>query len=267
MPDAYASITALEDVTVLERLVEAMEVRAAQPAQQAILESYLAEVDFPDDATVLEVGCGSGAIARVLARRPGVGEVTGVDPSPYFIARARELAGEVPRLAFAEADGRALPFERASFDAVVVHTVLSHVPEPEAVIGEAHRVLRSGGTLAAFDGDYATTTVALASADPLQTCIEAALEGLVNDRWVIRRLPRLAAGAGFDVRSFRSHGYVETGLGYIMTVVERGADLLAAPGHISPALATALKDEARRRVDDGSYFAHIAYASLIAEKP
>jgi ubiquinone/menaquinone biosynthesis C-methylase UbiE len=267
MPDAYATITALEDVTVLERLVEAMEVRAAQPAQQAILESYLAEVEFPENAAVLEIGCGSGAIARILARWPGVGQVTGVDPSPFFIARARELAGEAPRLAFAEADGRALPFAGASFDVVVVHTVLSHVPEPEAVIGEAHRVLRRGGTLAAFDGDYATTTVALASADPLQACIEAALEGLVNDRWVIRRLPRLAAGAGFDIRSFRSHGYVETGLGYIMTVVERGADLLVASGHIGPALAAALKDEARRRMDGGSFFSHIAYASLIAEKP
>jgi SAM-dependent methyltransferase len=41
---------------------------------------------------VLEVGCGTGAV-RVLATWPGVAEVYGVDPSPTFVAEARELGG------------------------------------------------------------------------------------------------------------------------------------------------------------------------------
>lgn len=266
MPDVYATITEAEPA-ILERLVNAMEVRAAQPAQAAMLESYLAEVGFPSGARVLEIGSGSGAIARVLARRRDVAEVVGVDPSPYFVARARELSGGIAGLTFEEADGRALPFEAATFDVVVIHTVLSHVPEPDTVIAEADRVVKPDGAIAIFDGDYATATVAGGDFDPLQACIDAAFASLANDRWVVRRLASLVGAAGLSVERFRSHGYVETTSDYVMTVIDRGADFLESGGRISTELAEALKAEARTRVDQGAFFGHIAYASLIARKP
>jgi ubiquinone/menaquinone biosynthesis C-methylase UbiE len=97
---------------------------------------------------VLEVGCGTGAVTRLLARRPGVAEAVGVDPSPVFIAKAGELAAGLDNLSFEEGDGRALRFGDGDFDVVVCHTVLCHVPEPERVLTEALRVLRPGGTLA-----------------------------------------------------------------------------------------------------------------------
>jgi SAM-dependent methyltransferase len=266
MPDVYATITEADPAT-LERLVGAMEIRAAQPRQRAMLESYLSEVSFPQAARVLEIGCGSGAIARVLATWPGVAEVIGVDPSPFFVAKARELGAGVPGLAFEEADGRSLPFAERSFDVVVVHTVLSHVPGPGGILAEAHRVLHPGGTLAVFDGDYSTATVATGDFDPLQACVEAAFAMLANDRWVVRRMGALAQATGFAVQSFRSHGYVETEQAYVMTVIDRGADFLAAWGRIGDDLASALKAEARRRVECGAFFGHIAFASLIARKP
>ena len=69
-----------------------MELRAAEPRQREILETYLAWIDWPENARVLEVGCGTGAITRVLARRPGISAIVGVDPSPVFLAKARELS-------------------------------------------------------------------------------------------------------------------------------------------------------------------------------
>ena len=59
-------------------------------------------------ARLLEIGCGTGAIARVLAAWPGVGEVLGVDPSPILLTRARELSEGIPNLSFEEGDGRRL---------------------------------------------------------------------------------------------------------------------------------------------------------------
>ena len=49
------------------------------------------DLDLADGARLLEIGCGTGAIARVLAASPGVGEVLGVDPSPIMLTRARAL--------------------------------------------------------------------------------------------------------------------------------------------------------------------------------
>ena len=54
----------------------------------------------------------------------------GVDPSPVFVARARELARDLGAVTFETADGRSLPIDAGAFDAVVFHTTLSHVPEP-----------------------------------------------------------------------------------------------------------------------------------------
>ena len=128
-------------------------------------------------------------------------------------------------------------------------------------------MLRPGGCLAAFDGDYATATVALGDHDPLQVCVDAMMAGSVNDRRVMRRLPRLARECGLEVTRTRSHGFIETGDGsYMLTVIDRGADMLQTSGRIGEDLAGALKAEARRRVSAGEFFGHIAYVSLIARK-
>jgi hypothetical protein len=66
---------------------------------------------------------------------------------------------------------------------------------------------------------------------------------------------------------FRSHGFVETYGGYMLTVVDRGADMLCGSGRIGDETAAALKAEARRRVETGAFFGHIAYVSLTARKP
>jgi SAM-dependent methyltransferase len=158
--------------------------------------------------------------------------------------------------------------EADSFDVVVFDSTLSHVPGPERALAEAFRVLRSAGWLAAFDGDYATTTVALGDHDPLQRCADAMMAHSVNDRWLVRRLPTLVRTAGFEVTRFRSHGYAEAGEGgYLLTVIDRGADLLRATGQIGDDAAAALKAEARRRSATGTFFGHVAYASLLARKP
>jgi hypothetical protein len=84
----------------------------------------------------------------------------------------------------------------------------------------------------------------------------------------MRRLPTIAEHCGFEITSFRSHGFVERGgFGYMLTVVERGADVLSTRREIGEETAAALKAEARRRVDAGTFFGHIAYASLVGRKP
>jgi SAM-dependent methyltransferase len=268
VPDVYATISEA-DPAVVEELAEILELRAADPQQQEMREAYLSSVPFPPGARVVEVGCGTGAVARAIAARPGVGEVLGVDPSPILLARARELAQDVPNLALLEGDARALPAADASFDVLVFHTTLCHVPAPEQALAEAYRVLRPGGWLVVFDGDYATTTLSSGAFDPLQACADAAVEFLVHDRFLVRRLPGLARIACFELQRLRGYSYVESPSsgGYMLAIANRGADALAAAGRVSRATAEALKGEARRRSDEGEFFGHIAYASLIARKP
>lgn len=267
MTDPYAKITEAEP-DVLEVLMNALEVRAADPQQKVIRETYLSRLEFPEGARVLEAGCGTGPVARDLASRAEVGEVIGLDPSPTFIAKAEELSDLGGHLRFEIGDARSMPFAADSFDIVVFHTCLCHVPEPHDALNEAFRVLRPDGQLAVFDGDYATTTFAIGEDDPLQRCADAVIDAMVHDRWLVRRLPALVRSCGFDVRRFDSHGYVQTSApDYLLTLVDRGADVLAGQGRIDAAKASWLKSEARRRVEAGEFFGFIAFASLIAGKP
>lgn len=266
MPDVYATIAEI-DVATQEHVAGILELRAADPQQRAMLNSYLSEIEFSERARVLEIGCGTGPVIRVLARHPGVAEAVGVDPSPVFIAKARELSADLNNVDFEEGDGRALRFADRDFDAVVLHTTLCHIPQPERVLAEAFRVLRPDGALAIFDGDYTTITVALGESDPLQDCIEAVQAAFLNDPWLVRRLPALLASAGFQLLSSRSHGYLQTSQPeYMLTLVDRGADALASWGRIGAELCVSLKAEARRRAQDGEFYGFIGFVSFIAQK-
>lgn len=266
MADVYSTIAEAEQ-DVQERLASVLELRAADVQQRDMLSTYLADIDFSGVSDFLDVGCGTGAVSRELARRMSVGHVVGIDPSPVFLATARKLASDFTNLSFVEGDGRSLPFESASFDTVLFHTTLSHVPRPKEALKEAFRVLRPGGTLAVFEGNYTTTTLANGDFDPLQACADAAMAALVHDRWLIQRLPALVQEAGFSIVKQRSLGIVESSKpDYMLTIADRGANVLAASDRIGPELAQALKNEARRRVDRGCFFGSIAYGSLVARK-
>jgi len=91
---------------------------------------------------LLDVACGPGLVSAAAAARGA--NVTGVDFSPNMVAEARR---RYPALTFRAGDAAALPFEDASFDAVVIGFGLHHFPYPAHALAEARRVLRSGGRL------------------------------------------------------------------------------------------------------------------------
>jgi 2-polyprenyl-3-methyl-5-hydroxy-6-metoxy-1,4-benzoquinol methylase len=100
----------------------------------------------PAGGSVLDIGCGTGELARVLAAA-GM-RVTGCDISLKMLrnAGAADPSGAVNWIRL-DTDWRELPFEPETFDAVVASSVLEYVQEPTSVLRECGRVLRPGGSV------------------------------------------------------------------------------------------------------------------------
>ncbi|HSH29661.1 MAG TPA: class I SAM-dependent methyltransferase [Thiohalobacter sp.] len=96
------------------------------------------------DASLLDVGCGTGHFSRRFAAA-GL-QVTGVDPDPAMLAYARRHSPG-PGLVYVEADARALPFPDRCFDYAAAVTSLCFVPEPVTALQELWRVSRRGVVL------------------------------------------------------------------------------------------------------------------------
>lgn len=108
--------------------------------------------------TVLDVGCGPGALTAELVRRVGAANVAAVDPAPQFVDAVRE------RLPGVEAQvGRAeeLPFPDGRFDASLAQLVLHFVSDADATAREMRRVVRPGGTVAGCVWDFGDGMVML----------------------------------------------------------------------------------------------------------
>lgn len=95
---------------------------------------------------VLDVGCGTGILAREIASRIGsTGRVVGIDPSPGMLALAKERG---PSVEWRQGVAESLPFPDQSFEAVVSQFALMFFADRHQALREMLRVLTAGGRLA-----------------------------------------------------------------------------------------------------------------------
>ena len=266
MPDLYLTIAEQQDA-VLDAISASMDARAGEAATQEICKDYMSRLPRPGKR-VLEVGCGNGATTAMLLEHLRPSEHVGVDPAQGLIDRAVARYADRPEVSFALGNASDTGQEAGVFDVVVVHTVFSHLADPDKALHEALRVLRPGGTLAVFDGDYATITVALYDGDPLQAAVDAVHRNAVHDPYIMRKLPRMARKAGFLDGETRAHGYMQTEKPeYLVSLLARGLAAAVNAGEFGPEIAEGFNREAAARVTDGTFYGAILFVSLIARKP
>ncbi|MFB9825633.1 class I SAM-dependent methyltransferase [Halobaculum roseum] len=181
----------------------------------------LSPLALPTRSRVLDVGCGTGELTRVLAEEAPDATVVGVDADTDLLAAARdaEEARVDPDtrtdrdIAYCAGDATRLPFPNDAFDLVVCQALLINLPDPAAAVREFARV--SADLVAAVEPDNADVAV------ESTVCSEAGLEARVREAYIAGvetdvamgdRVRELFADAGLsdvDSRRYRHEKRVE----------------------------------------------------------
>lgn len=112
-------------------------------------------LDYRPGDRLLDIGCGAGAVLRVLAGAfPGL-HLAGIDIAPAQVEFARQyLQGEGLDADLRVGDASHLPWPDAAFDHVYMMWIVEHVRDALPILREARRVLRPAGTIALAETDY-----------------------------------------------------------------------------------------------------------------
>ena len=164
---------------------------------------FLDAVTVLEPSAALDVGCGTGNLARAVAQRWPSAQVTGVDPSAAFVAAARARTTE-SRVRFELGDAEDLPLADDAVDASWACLVLNFVPDPVRAVAEMRRVTRVGGIVAACVWDYGDGMRMLRELWEAAAALHLDAGGLDERRMPLGRrgaLARLLAEGGLEVVS------------------------------------------------------------------
>jgi SAM-dependent methyltransferase len=155
---------------------------------------------------VLDVGCGTGALAREAARRVGrEGRVVGLDLNPLMLEVARSQA---PGIEWRRGDAADLPYETGAFDVVASQFALMFVPDPALALRAMWRVLAPDGRLAiAVCGPMANAPGYDALARVAERVCRPDVVELLRSPFVLGdkdRLATLVGGAGIKTAEIRT---------------------------------------------------------------
>jgi ubiquinone/menaquinone biosynthesis C-methylase UbiE len=269
--DAYCFINDL-DASTIEGLIARLEFRGKDPTFIQMRDAYLAQLALSPTAHILELGCGTGVVLRALARRTNFsGRLVGVDQSPALIAAACRLAAEEgvdQRIEFLVSDVHHLSLADSSFDAVIAHTLLSHVADPFLVLKEAARVVRPGGSVAIFDGDFASLTFAHPDPAFAKAMDDALVEAVVTHPRLMRDLPRLLRQAGLEITATTAYVYSEIGTGtFFVGFAQAYAPLVQRAGLMTARQVEDWLLEQRQSVEQHTFFAACNFYAYLTRRP
>lgn len=219
-------------------------------------EILIAPAKVGEGQTVVDYGCGPGALVGELARRVGAsGQVIGLDINAEFLEKTRahvKSAGVNERVETKLMSDNTIPLEDGIADRVLCKNVLEYVPDPGFTIKEFHRVLKPGGIGHVSDSDWGA--VIFEPDDGRFARIMQAAGVAFRTPFIGRKLHGLFHQAGFEEIKVQMVASPDT-VGALKPVLTNMATYARLSGQLDEADIDAFLAELDRSLEDGSYFA------------
>jgi SAM-dependent methyltransferase len=259
------------DASVLQTIAARLEFRGTDEGYARLSQAYFARVPLASARRILALGCGTGVEVRALKRliTPDIA-VVGIDHSPALIDAARRLTvaeGLSDNVTYGTGDAHHLQYADGEFDVVTLHTLISHVEDPLQVLREARRVVRPGGTIAVFDGDYASLTFAYPDHGLAMTIEEKLRQIIVANPRVMRDMPRLLREAGLELTEAEGTLYANIGAGsFWANAAESYGVVLTRSDLLPPAMVDDWRAFQAASVEDNTFFGASNYYTYLARR-
>jgi ubiquinone/menaquinone biosynthesis C-methylase UbiE len=265
MPDPYTNPDAQPESAV-HAMITRLEERGRHSGFLRMIRRYVATLPSDKPLTVLDLGCGTGVVIRQLAEALHPSSVFhGADISAELLREAKRLAPD-SRISWDHLPAGPVPYDDATFDALTMHTLLSHVPDPAYVLKEARRVLKRDGRLIVFDADHAGTTYNQPDYQMTRRMDYLLTSAIATHPDVCRQLPRLLKMSGFELSGHDAEMIAECGKGdYWLSSVQGFARLLPTLGALSPDEAESWVSNMLRSHEEGTFFAAGAFYTFYAQ--
>lgn len=256
----------------MDMIAARLEFRGTDPGYAQLSQAYFARLPLASSGRILALGCGTGIEVRALRKLVPAGtNIVGVDHSSALIDAARRLTadeGLSEEVEYQTGDAHDLAFGEAEFDIVTMHTLVSHVDGPLQVLREACRIVRPGGTVAIFDGDYASLTFAYADPVLAVTIEEKLKQVLVANPRVMRDMPILLREAGLEL--VHGEGTLYTNIGtssFWANAAEAYGTVLARSELLAADVVDDWRAYQKQAVIDGTFFGASNYYTYLATRP
>jgi len=248
-------------------MLASLEARGQTPGYLGALRSLMQETQLRTGETILEVGCGTGVLARWLARRTrGRNRIVGMDVSPFFLREAAILAkkdGLEEVIEFQQGNAESLPFPDGSFHVSISSTVIQRV-DANKMLAEMLRVTKPGGRVAILGHAHDMHRwVNL----PLGQALKSKVE---TPPWSVDRGHDLGCDDATLYRRFHSAGLSQIKMFPYMGTFTEGTPLQMLETSILPTLTPEERETWRAAVEqgqsDGTFFISTPFHCAVGTK-
>ena len=265
MSDPYTNPDALPEPAI-QALITRLEERGRDRRFLQMIQNYVETLPNDRPLKVLDLGCGTGVVVRLLANTLSPSStIHGADVSAVFLKEAARLSPNI-EAQWDHVSPEKLPYAESTFDAITMHTLLSHVPDPEHLLNEARRVLKKSGRLIVFDADHAGTTFSLPDYATTRRIDHLLTSAIATHPDICRQLPRLLEMSGFKLLDHAAEVIAECGKGdYWLSSVRGFAKLLPSIDHLSAKEGESWVNQMMQSHEDGTFFAAGTFYTFYAE--